>query len=434
MAGFRVIRLRVGRTRGASELAVRDADLERQAALALVAADERVRVAVDDLGFAEAELGPDATTQLRETLVEVRTQLNDAFRLHRLNHDPMPGSVDEVRARNLHIVQLCELAERALEQQTSALADRARRARRAPEVVAAVRADLGRLRARIPSARDTVDRLAARYARDALAQVDGNPAEADRLIGFAEHSVAVAEVRHAAGHREQASVALEASTASVQQAAILIDVVETFEVEALRAESMLVVLVEECRRDLAAALEEPRSRRVADVVGELQAALAAIPQAGVNTDPFAHLSRLREARATLIAAISAARERATDLIPLVDHVHHAIRDADRQLDVARDAIAAHPGWISPEALTSLAESEHARIDLGHFLGGSEAAITTTDEEHRERVIAMAQRVASLASEALRRARYDIDAPRRYGRPLGSRGRAGALTDERRIAG
>lgn len=424
MAGFRVIRLRVGRTRGASE--VRDADLAKRASLALVAADERVRVALDDLGFAEAELGLDTTTQLRETLVEVRSQLNDAFRLHRLNHEPLPGSADEVRARNLCIVQLCESAEDELERHTTALADRARRVRRAPEIVAAVRADLERLRARIPHARDTVDRLAARYAREALAQVDGNPAEADRLIGFAEHSVAVAEVRHAAGRREQASVALEASTTSVRRAASLLDAVETFEVEALRAESMLVALVEECRRDLAAALEEPRSRRVADVVGELQSALSAIPQAGVNTDPFAHLSRLREARATLVSAIAAARERASDLIPLVDHVHQAIRDADRQLDAARDAIAAHPGWVSPEALTSLAESEHARIDLGHFLGGSEAVITSTDQDHREQLIAMAGRVASLASESVLRVRHDIEASRRHGRPLGSRGRVEAL--------
>lgn len=49
-------------------------------------------------------------------------------------------------------------------------------------------------------------------------------------------------------------------------------------------------------------------------------------------------------------------------------------------------------------------------------------MTTTDQEHREQVIAMAGRVASLASESLRRARHDIEASRRHGRPLGSRGR------------
>ena len=244
-----------------------------------------------------------------------------------------------------------------LDEQTSALAERMRRARRAPEIIAGVRADIERLRARIPHARETIDRLAARYAREALVHVEGNVAEADQLLGFAEHSVGVAERRRAAGQREQASVALEASVESVRRAATLLDAVETFEVEALRAESTLAALVEESRRDLAAALEEPRSRRVADTIGELQAALAALPPAGVNTDPFAHLSRLREARAALDAAIAAARERATDLIPLVNHVHHAIKDADRQLDVARDAIAGHPGWIGAEALTRLAESE-----------------------------------------------------------------------------
>ncbi|WP_235508411.1 hypothetical protein [Agromyces sp. Soil535] len=404
MAGFRVMR-----RRGAQQLQVHDADLAMRAGRALVAADERIRVTAEELGFAEAELGADATTQLSEALVAVRKHLSDAFRLNRLNHDAIPGTADEVRARYAHIVELCEWAQDLLDEQTSALADRIRRARRAPEIIAGVRADTEHLRARIPHARETVERLATRYSREALVRVVGNAAEADQLLGFAEHSLGVAERRRAAGHREQASVALEASVESVRRAATLVDAVETFEVEALRAESTLAALVEESRRDLAAALEEPRSRRIADTIGELQAALAALPPAGVNTDPFAHLSRLREARAVLDAAITAARERATDLIPLVSHVHHAIKDADRQLDVARDAIAGHPGWIGAEALTRLAESERIRIDLGHSLGSSTATITVTDQDHRERVIAMARRAASLASESLYLARRDIDA-------------------------
>ena len=410
MAGFRV-----RRRRPAQQLEVHDAELAKRAGRALVAADERIRVTADELGFAEAELGADATTQLSEALVAVRRHLSDAFRLNRLNHDAIPGTADEVRARYLRIVELCEWVEDVLDEQTSALAERMRRARRAPEIIAGVRADIERLRARIPHARETIDRLAARYAREALVHVEGNVAEADQLLGFAEHSVGVAERRRAAGQREQASVALEASVESVRRAATLLDAVETFEVEALRAESTLAAVVEESRRDLAAALEEPRSRRVADAIGELQAALAALPPAGVNTDPFAHLSRLREARAALDAAIAAARERATDLIPLVNHVHHAIKDADRQLDVARDAIAGHPGWIGAEALTRLAESERIRIDLGHSLGGSAATITVTDQDHREQMIAMARRVASLAGEALHLARRDIDASRSQGR-------------------
>lgn len=406
MAGFWV-----RHRRGAQELEVRGADLAKRAGSALFAADERIRATVDELGFAEAELGSDAIRHLSEALVAARGHLSDAFRLNRLNHDAFRGTSDEVRARYVRIVELCEQVESVLDEQTTAMADRMARARRAPEVIAEVRADIERLRARIQPARETVRRLAARYAREALADVAAHPAEAEQLLGFAEHSVGVAERRHEHGRRELGLVALEASVASVRRAAALLDAVETFEVDALRAEATLAALVGESRRNLAVALKEPRSRGVTTAIAELQAALAALPAAGVNTDPLGHLGRLREANAALDAAIAAARERATSPIPRVGHVRHAIEDADRLLDVARDAIAGHPGWIGVEALTRLAESERIRVDLGHALGGPAATITVTVDAHREQVIAMARRVAHLASESLQLARRDIEATR-----------------------
>ena len=68
MAGFRV-----RRRRGAQQFDVNDAELAKRAGRALVAADERVRATTDEVGFAEAELGADATTQLSEALVAVRS-------------------------------------------------------------------------------------------------------------------------------------------------------------------------------------------------------------------------------------------------------------------------------------------------------------------------------------------------------------------------
>lgn len=405
MAGFRVIR-----RRDAHRLDVHDAELAKRAAAALVAADERVRVAAEELGFAEAELGDGATTSAGETLAEVRRDLHDAFRLHLLDRDKLPGTADEERARSLHIMLLCERAVEVLDEQAAALAERVARARRAPETYAGVRADVERLRARIPHARDTIERLAARYAREALGHIEANPADAAQLLAFAEHSLRVAERRREAGQREHANVALEASADSVRRAATLLDAVDTFEIEALHAESTLAALAEQSRRDLAA-VAEPRSRAVANRAAELQSALAALPLAGVNTDPFAHLSRLREAHAALKAALAAARERATHPIPPARHVHRATEHADRQLDVARDAVAGHPGWVGAEALARLAEAEHIRVDLGHHLGGAAATDSVIDQDHRAQVIAIADRVAQLAGEALQLARRDIAAYR-----------------------
>src|SRR6478735_7956041 len=250
------------RKRDQEELEAQDADLARRAQQALVAADERIRVTTDELAFAEIELGDTPTKDLRDALVAVRTHMSEAFHLHQLNHDEIPDTPEELRTRNARIVQLCEWAEDLLEDRTSALGEAIARARRAPEIIAGVRADAVHLRGRIPDARDTVQRMAARYSEDALKQVESNPGQAEQLLGFAEHSAAVAERRREAGQREQANLALEAATEAVRRTATLLDAVETFEVEALRAESTLSAIIEDSRGDLAVAQKEPQTPAV----------------------------------------------------------------------------------------------------------------------------------------------------------------------------
>ncbi|WP_022888606.1 hypothetical protein [Agromyces italicus] len=404
------------RKRDEQELQAQDADLAKRAGTALVAADERLRVTADELAFAEAELGHEATAELSQALAAVREHLGEAFRLNQLNYDEIPDSVEELRMRNARIVQLCEWAEDLLDERTAALADKIARARRAPEIIAGVRADAARLRDRISHTRDTIGRLAARYSREALAQVEANPAEAEQLLGFAEHGAVVAERRREAGQREQANLALEAATESARRAAALLDAVESFEIEALRAEATLAAIVEDSRADLVIALKEPATTGVTAAIATLQGALAALPGAGVNTDPFSQLNRLREANAGLDAAIAAARERAARPIPPLEHVHNAIDDADRQLAIARDVIAGHRGWIGADARTRLVESERIRVDLDQFLGAPAAAVTVIGDDHREQAMLMARRVAQLAAAALQLAQRDIDASRPQGGP------------------
>ncbi|HET6299947.1 hypothetical protein [Microbacterium sp.] len=407
MAGFWGARKREEK----AALEAQDADLARRARSALVSADERIRLTTDELAFAEAELGAGPTKDLREALEAVRTHMQEAFHLHQLNHDDIPDTPEELRTRNARIVQLCEWAEDLLDDRTAALAEPIARARRAPEIIAGVRADAVRLRSRLSEARATIERLSARYSADAMKQIEANPAEAEQLLSFAEHSAGVAERRREAGQREQANLALEASTEAVRRAATLVDAVETFEIEALRAEATLAAIIEDSRGDIAAALKEPHTPAVSKAIADLQEALASLPAAGVNTDPFTHLSRLREANSALDAAIAAARERAARPIPPLEHVRHAIDDADRQLAVARDVIAGHRGWIGADARTRLAEAERVRVDLDRYLGTSAAAATSIDEDHREQAMAMARRIAFLAGEALQLAQRDIDAAR-----------------------
>ncbi|WP_448231155.1 hypothetical protein [Microbacterium lacticum] len=270
-------------------VAAADADLARRAEQALVGADERIRVTTDELAFAEAELGSDATAPLREALTAVRTHLQEAFQLHQLNHDEIPDTAEEFRTR---IAQLCEWAESLLDERTSALEERIARVRRAPEVLAQVRRDADALAPSVPHARTTIERLAARYSPEALRQVGAGAEEVDQLLTFAAHSAYVSERRRAAGRNEEANLALETATEAVRRAQTMLDGIEDFEIEALRAELTPGDVIADSRGDLVVARNAPRTPAVTQAAADLEAALAALPAPGVKADPFAALSRL----------------------------------------------------------------------------------------------------------------------------------------------
>ncbi|MBO9627475.1 MAG: hypothetical protein J7484_14030 [Microbacterium sp.] len=390
------------RKREQEELAAQDADLARRAEQALVAADERIRSTADELAFAEAELGESLTADLKSALTAVRTHMREAFQLHQLNHDEIPDTPEELRTRNARIAQLCDWAQDLLDEKTSVLAESVAKVRRAPQVVAQVRADAEALTARIPQTKDAIARLSARYAESAMNQITASAAEAEQLIAFATHGADVSERRRAAKQNEEANLALETATEATRRASTLLDAVEDFEIEALRAESTLAEVVADSRGDLITARTAPQVPAVAAAVTALQDALASLSPAGTPGDPFAELSRLRAANTGLDDAIAAARYRAENPLPSIAQVQHAIDDADRQLGVARGLIAGHRGWIGADARTRLAEAERLRVDLSDLLPA---------EETREEALSNARRVAHLASEALQLAQRDIDSSR-----------------------
>lgn len=385
-----------------AEIDAHDKDLAMKAGVALVDADERIRLMNDELSFAEAELGSSATQDLKDALVNVRKYMGEAFHLNQLNVDDIPDTPDELRTRNARIVQICEWAMGLLEEKSSVLEEAVAIVRQTPAVLEGVKRDSERLRARIPDAQASIDRLALRYSDAALHQVGDNPAEAAQLLTFAEHSADVSMRRRDAGQNEQSRLALEASTEAVRRVHTLLDAVENYEIEALRAESTLAAVIADSRGDLVAARDVPRTQEVEDAAKRLTDALAALPPAGERTDPFASLSRLRAANTGLDEAIAKARDRAARPIPSQGQVSTAIDDADRQIAVANDVISGHRGWIGSAPRTRLAEAERIRNELVSYRGG---------EDEREQALALARRAGSLASEALQLAQRDIDESR-----------------------
>lgn len=403
------------RKREEEALAAQDADLARRAEQALVAADERIRTTADELAFAQAELGESLTADLKAALTAVRTHLREAFQLHQLNHDEIPDTVEELRTRNARIAQLCDWAEDLLDEKTAVLAENVAKVRRAPEVTAQVRRDAEELTTRVAPARATIERLAVRYAETAMRRIASSADEAEQLIAFALHGAEVSERRRDAHRNEEANLALETATEAVRRTATILDTVDDFEIEALRAESTLADVVADSRGDIVAARSAPQTPEVVAAAAQLEAALRALSPAGTLNDPFAELTQLRTANSALDAAIDKAQYRAQHPLPSLDQVQHALDDADRQLGVARSLISGHRGWIGADARTRLAEAERLRVDVPAMLPA---------EDTREQALSSARRVAQLAAESLQLAQRDIDSSRPQDQNWGNGGWGG----------
>ena len=97
------------------------AALRQQAAAALVAVDDAIRSSAEELAFAQAQFGVQATQHFEEVLAAARTSAGDAFRLQRsLDDDERAGLVDEP-TRRARLSQIVALASEAAADQVSEL-------------------------------------------------------------------------------------------------------------------------------------------------------------------------------------------------------------------------------------------------------------------------------------------------------------------------
>ena len=405
MAGFWGIRKSEDQTR--QEAA--DEDLAFRARTAIVSADERIRTTEDELGFAVAEIGANSTLRLRDALVAVKKHLGEAFYLHQLNYDDIPDTVEELRTRNTRIVQLCEWAEQVLDTETEALRGQVERVRQAPAVLQAVRDDIERLRARLPEINEIVAHLSEQYTPAALGRLRFTTGETERLLDFATRSADVSERRRNAGQLEESNLAMETATETMRRASAMVDGVDRFEFEAIRAQATLADVIADSRNDLIVAARVPRTSEVTEAARRLETQLAAIGTAGVATDPFAELAALSAANAALDAAVARARERASRPVPSLDHVRHDVRAADHALSIADGLINGHRGWIGADARTRHAEAIRYRSEIDSLI---------VSEETREQAQQLARRSAQLANEAVRLAQRDIDSSRPDGNDWG----------------
>ncbi|MFD6137974.1 TPM domain-containing protein, partial [Isoptericola sp. NPDC060257] len=206
--------------------AVPTEELERRVGTALVEIDDAVRTSEQELGFAQAEFGLEATQDFSAALEAAKADVAQAFHLRQELDDDVPDSEPRRRQLLAGILELTEHAGASLDAQTDAFDELRSLQQRAPELLDETEQRAGEIEARVPVARETLDGLAASYPTSALASVRGNPDQATALVAHARDAVASGRAALTGRARSAAVAHLRAAQNALGQAATLLDAVD----------------------------------------------------------------------------------------------------------------------------------------------------------------------------------------------------------------
>jgi uncharacterized membrane protein YgcG len=377
-------------------------ELVRQAGIALVRADDAVRTSEQELSFAVAQYGADATTPFRGSIDAAKAKLTEAFTLKQQLDDHIEDSEQQVRDWNARIIALCDEADDALDAQAESFAQLRAIEQKAPETLATIRTEATSASARVPATTERLDAARARLAASALEPVADNVREAEGLLAFASQRFTEADAAIAAQRGGEAAVAIRAAETAVDQTVSLLDAVDRHLEQLEHAEQTIPGLLSEIDADIAAA--RARGERGGDLAAAVAAAetvaseVRAARSSGSPSDPIAMLDRLTAAETSIesatadVRAAAEATRRASSLLGSV------LVSARAKVSAAEDFISSRRGTITEDARTRLASAGQSLVRAEQLAATDPAAAF----EH-------AQRAESLASDAMRAAQVDVNA-------------------------
>ncbi len=407
IAGFFVVRAILRKRRGtagpqdgadeADELSQLPTDeLDRRSSSALVAIDDAVKTSEQELGFAQAQFGLEATKEFQVALETGKQKVSQAFSLRQQLDDDTPEAEPQARTMMAQIIALCAEVAASLDAESAQFDELRDLQSRAPEVLDTVEQRAGEVETRIAPARSTLAGLFATYPEAALASVANNPDQATQLLAGAREAVTAGRTALEGKDRASAVAHARAAENAVGQAVVLLDAVDSAGEDLAQAGKRLDVAVASITADIAdAARLAPGDPAVTARSTEAQAAVADAQAARTGGDPLAALRRLTDAEAAIDAALAPFRESAEQAARAAALLRDTLGRVDSQIRATNSFIETRRGAVGPEARTRLSEAIR-------YLGEARA-LQPSDPV---RALATAQQADSLAQSAAQLAQRD----------------------------
>ncbi|MFK4730242.1 TPM domain-containing protein [Agromyces mediolanus] len=372
-------------------------ELRRTAGGALVQIDDALKTSEEELGFAVASYGDEATAPFREALAAAKGKVREAFAVQQQLDDDIPDTDEQRREWYATIIRVTGEADALLDAQAASFDALRELERTAPEALARVRQAAASVETNAAPAAARLASLQAQYAAPALAAVADNPAQARARLDFARNAMTEAEAAIARGEHAPAAVEIRAAEEAVDQAKLLAAAVERLAAELAAADAAIAAGATDLEQDVqtARSLQGDGLAALADrTAGEAAALRAALAEPG--RDPLALLARLEQANTGIDQAIAGARDQAERTQRAAAQLQRTLAAASAKAQTAEDYIVARRGAIGPEARTRVAEARRLVSAAGTQAAEDPVAALTT-----------AQQAERLADEAISLARTDV---------------------------
>jgi uncharacterized membrane protein YgcG len=373
------------------------AQLEAKAAHLLVSTDDAIKTSEQELGFAAAQFGDEATVPFATAMDSAKAELSAAFKLRQLLDDDIPED-DATRRRMLEeLCAHCEKANTLLDEQASAFDKLRDLEANAPQIIAQVTASAEQHQGRLASSRATLAQLSAQYASSASAPVSRNADDATARLDFIQGTLTEAQQAVASGNTSRAAVLVQAAQSADDQVAQLLDGVDRRAAELTEASSALTAALNATEANIAEAvasgqqgLREP-AVRAQTVAAQVRSALGAGP-----SDPLDGLRAIEEANSALDQALGGVREAQVRQQRARAALEQTVLTARSSIGAAQDFITTNRGGIGSTARTRVAEAQR-HLDRALALAPSDAESALTE----------AQQADSMADQAYREAQQDV---------------------------
>lgn len=432
----RWVRERRGRRREAEERDRRLGELARRANTLLLAGDEAVREATQELGFAEARFRPVDVGPFRQALARARDELHAAFALRQRLDDGEPESPDERERLLRGIVEHAERLDTLLTAEHARLDELRAVERDAPALLAALPGEIATVERRAGEAEAALERLHGTAARSAAA-VDGNLVEAHKRVRAAREAAARGEGALGQAEASTAAGAVRDAQEALAGAGELVGAVERLAAAAADAERDLEAELRAAAADVDAAAGAIASGRVQGLDAPMAEARSLLEQARTEAasgerdvlEAYRLAARADAAADEVLASVrEASEQRARERAAAV----RALRAAEAAYTRAADYLEARRRGIGREARTRLQEAER-HLDRARTLvpaaAPSPASAPGTppagdvpdpgaDPEAAREATREARHAERLAGEAYRLAQRDFSAYDRYQGPFG----------------